>query len=160
MRTIAIASNGSITFKTDLKNPHGWYDSLYNCNQMEQNHGRPGSLSLLEFDDHNDTHRLVCGLMINHIQWRVTHKKTSGTYTDWTDDWKRNLQSDWAEVLVISNLCRLDTYGAIRQAIKYFAGIAIFAKYKHLFQSRIAERDKNSVRTYFDACLDGVDFFL
>lgn len=87
----------------DIESSHGWFNTLNHWVDVEEAHGFPGSLSLLEFDDHNDAHRLAYGLVVNRIQKRIV-VVFRGTYADGTDDWKRNMQSDKVEIPVPPNL--------------------------------------------------------
>ena len=61
------------------------------------NNNGGGGLKLLEFDDHNDSHRLVYGIAVNEARKRLT-VIFRGTYADRTDDWKRNLEFDQIEL--------------------------------------------------------------
>jgi hypothetical protein len=89
--------------REDLESRYGWLEGLNHWVHVEETRGFPGSLALLEFDDHYDAHRLAYGLVINRIQKRIV-VVFRGTYAERTDDWKRNLQSDQVEVPVPSNL--------------------------------------------------------
>ena len=63
----------------------------------------PGSVRLLEFDDHYDQQRLAYGLFIDKIRRRIT-LVFRGTYADGTADWKRNIQIDQIEIPAPYNL--------------------------------------------------------
>jgi hypothetical protein len=63
----------------------------------------PGSVSLLEFDDHYDEQRLCYALFVNKVRKRIT-VVFRGTYADGTNDWKRNLQIDQLSIPVPHNL--------------------------------------------------------
>lgn len=87
--------------QNNLKDKFGWYSILEYWNNISVQH--QGSISLLEFDDHDDAHRLVYGILINRVMKRIT-VIFRGTYADGTDDWKRNLQFDQVEIPVPYNL--------------------------------------------------------
>jgi Lipase (class 3) len=87
--------------QNDFDDRHGWYSVLEHWSDVTTK--RPGSISLLEFDDHGEAHRLVYGILVNRIRRRIT-VVFRGTYADGTDDWRRNLQFDLVEIPVPYNL--------------------------------------------------------
>lgn len=87
--------------QNNLQDEYGWYSILEYWDRISVQH--PGSISLLEFDDHNDSNRLVYGILINRIMKRIT-VIFRGTYADGTDDWRRNMQFDQVEIPVPYNL--------------------------------------------------------
>ena len=107
--------------QNNLRDEYGWYTVLkvwQDIDEQQQQqrqqqqqlgtdgHGdtsNEGGLKLLEFDDHNDSHRLVYGIAVNEVRKRLT-VIFRGTYADGTDDWKRNLEFDQIELPLPYNL--------------------------------------------------------
>mmetsp|Transcript_9575 Transcript_9575/g.23856 ORF Transcript_9575/g.23856 Transcript_9575/m.23856 type:complete len:513 (-) Transcript_9575:169-1707(-) len=89
----------------DLESKYGWLHALNHWVKVEESRHFIGSMSLLEFDDHYDAHRLAYGLFINRIKKQIV-VVFRGTYTEGTDDWKRNLQSELVEIPVPPNLLK------------------------------------------------------
>ena len=79
-----------------LDDEFSWFSVMKNFDVIAGK-GALESVSLLEFDDHNDVHRLAYGIAINKSMKRIT-VFFRGTYAENTDDWKRNLQFDRVEV--------------------------------------------------------------
>lgn len=70
---------------------HGWQSVFYLYQQMHDD------LELREFDDRQESTRLVYGIVVNKSMKRIT-VIFRGTYAEATSDWKRNFQVDQVEV--------------------------------------------------------------
>ncbi len=73
----------------------GWYSVFQLYQQMTKNH--PDDIELKEFDDKNDSTRLVYGIGVNKPLKRIT-VIFRGTYAEQTRDLARNLQFNMVEV--------------------------------------------------------------
>ena len=73
----------------------GWYSVFQQYDQMDQEHAK--EIQLMEFDDRQETHRLVYAIGVNKRLKRIT-VIFRGTYAQETRDWVRNLQFGLVEV--------------------------------------------------------------
>jgi len=73
---------------------HGWQSVFFLYQQMNDD------LELREFDDRQESTRLVYGIVINKRMKRIT-VIFRGTYGEATSDWKRNFQIDQIQVPLI-----------------------------------------------------------